>query len=576
LRWSRIKEWVDERTGWVSLWRRWKARPLEGKPSWLKATGFCLAALILWQALTGILLMLVYTPSTTDAWASIYYIENEVQGGRLIRGIHYYGAHAVIILTALHLGRVLVSGAYRRPYELLWVTGICLAAVVLLWAMTGNPLSWSQKARDQGQVEVQIVGSIPALGPVLKRILLRGTDLGQRALTQLYTLHVAILPAVAFLLFLALYSQLYHLASHAEEATLAGSSTPYVPGQSFRNLVFLAVVICVILFLAYAIGAPLHPPADPLLPSSPRPEWYFLALYELRSFFGPKLEIVATLVIPLAIVLLLLALPAIDRRLSDRGARMLRWSVALGGAGFWAALTVKALVEDYHDPTRQAVLSQWKELTQRAVQLAAQGIPVGGPAELLRRDPLTRGPQLFQDHCAPCHPYGGQWSPQPRAADLKGFATESWIWALVQNPAHENFFGRTKRRTMARWSQETLPTLDKQELEEIHLAARWLAGRPQGLPAPDDTSEFARGYEAFETWCLECHRYEGQGGTHMRGPDLTKYGSVDWIKKVIRNARQEDLYGSAAEMPPFEGVLTDLEIELLARWLAGEHQPVLP
>jgi len=570
---SGLKNWLNARTGCCSALRWWRNRPVPGGPAWWKVTGALLLWLVVLEFVSGILLMLVYTPSATDAWASLVYLEERIAAGAVVRAIHFWAAQALLVVAGLHLVRLLITRAYRAPRELLWISGLLLAGLLVAFCVTGNPLPWSQKAYGQIEVEMHIIGSIPLVGPVAQRLLMGGTELGQRTLNHLYTLHVAVLPLLLVLFVGFHLSQLVRLGRSNGSAD--SEELPYFPHQSIRNAVAVAVVVGAVLVLSYRYRAPLGPPADPVLPSSPRPEWYFLALFELRRYFTGNLEFVATALIPGLIGLWLVLLPWIDR--GGRAGKLISYATAVVLVLAHAVLTVLPVVRDARDEQHQAVVAELRKIGSRAIELAAQGVPPAGPGELLHRDPVTMGPILFRQHCTSCHSYGGEWAEEPKASDLKGFGSEEWIWGLVQNPADPRFFGRTKHKQMIQWSKETFATASDDEKAEIRQAVRWLATHPRGVPPEDDEqSEFAQGYMAFDGWCIECHTYEGDGGFNLKAPDFTGYGSEEWIARMIQNPADDALYGDSAEMPAFADKLTPLQIRVLARWLAGGTDPVEP
>ena len=557
----------------------WRNRPVRSGGHWWRTTGGLLLGLAAVELVTGLALMTVYTPSTTDAWASVWYIQYQVDLGAVIRGLHYYAAHAMIIVLAVHLVRVLLSGRYRPPYHWAWISGLLLAPVILMAAASGNLLPWGQKELGQAQVETHIVGSMPVIGPALQRLIVGGTEIGQRTLSNFFTVHVALLPLVGLVIGLLHLGQVVradHAAAPQDEEVRRRRTVPYFPYQSVWNAWVFGVLLAGLLYMAVTRPVPLGPPADPALPSSPRPEWYFLALFELRRYFTGPLEFIATGVIPALLLGWLVILPVLHRVVGASVTRGLAVLTALGLVAAGGALTWLPLKRDASDAEHQAVVAELEQIARRAAELARLGIPPAGPAELLERDPVTMGPILFRQHCASCHPYGGEWAKEPKAADLKGFGTEEWIWGLVQKPDDPRFLGLTEHREMAEWSQDTLATAAEDEREEIRLAVRWLATHPTGTPAEDDEdSLFARGYEAFDAWCIECHTYEGDGGFNIKAPDFTGYGSVEWIASFIKNPADERFYGDEAEMPAFAEKLSDVQIQVLARWLAGQTEPVL-
>jgi ubiquinol-cytochrome c reductase cytochrome b subunit len=440
---------------------------------------------------------------------------------------------------------------------------------MVFWAISGNPLCWDQEGYGQIEVEGNIIASTPIVGPFVREVLIGGPRLGNLTLTNLYSLHVAAIPIIAGLL-LALH--LSQLIRHGSSTAAEGSTDvplPYWPHQSWRNAVTFAVVFGIIAFLAWQYGAPLSFPADPAMPSHPRPEWYFLFLFELRGHFTGPHEYLATVILPLGVLALLLFVPALDRLLPHRPATVLRGTIVAALVIGFAALTGEWAYKDLQDEELQKSLAQMKRLAEQARLLAdANGVPPEGAAALLRNHPPTRGPLLFAEHCAHCHRLGPEFVSGEEASDLTGFGTKDWIWGLVQDPGSERFFGRTEHSKMIEWRDETFEGLSDEEKAGVELACQWLAGRPRGLPKEgDEESPFARGYAAFNGACIECHRYEGEGGTNVRAPDFTGYGDVDWLVRIISDPAHRDLYGKKAAMPGFRDKLSAAEIRLLAGWL---------
>lgn len=574
---AKLANWFDDRTGYRRLFDIYRSRTVPGGPRWRYVTGSCLLWMLVVVGLTGLLLMTTYSPSSTNAWASVHYIEH-MAGGSFIRGLHYWGGQALLILLALHTMRVLLAGVYRAPRELIWATGLLLLPIMLVWAITGNPLAWTQRGYGQIEVETNIIASSPLVGPVIQRILIGGEELGHLTLTHLYVLHVAVFPLLAFaLLGLHVLQVFRHGTAVSSNAVADDTNLPYWPHQSLRNVAAFAVSLAVVSVLALVKGAPLDAPADPTLPGAPRPEWYFLFLFELRRYFSGDWEIVATLLIPLGVLIVLLAMPAIDRRLPRRLGLAFRVLVVGGGLAGWGTLTYMAVDRDRHDPEFQAAQATARQLAARARELARPGeLPPEGAIAILRDDPQTRGPMLFADNCAACHRHGDEFRAGDEAADLAGFGTEPWIRDLLHDPGSPRFFGRTKLSRMKKWAAENLKDLDAEQRAELDLVVNWLAGHPSGVPKEDDQSEFAKGFEAFSNWCIECHKYEGDGGTNIAGPDFTGYGSPEWIRQMLVAPDSAERYGKKSSMPSFAEKLTERELEMLVGWLTEQSSAYDP
>jgi ubiquinol-cytochrome c reductase cytochrome b subunit len=564
---TRIANWFDDRTGYRRLVTVYRARVVPGGPRWRYVTGSCLLWMLVVVGLTGLLLMTTYSPSSTNAWASVHYIE-QMAGGSFMRGVHYWGGQALLVLLALHTIRVLLEGVYRAPRELVWATGLLLLPITLFWAITGNPLPWTQRGFGQIQVETNIIASTPVVGPLVQRVLIGGDDLGHLTLTHLYVLHVAVFPLLVFGLLGLHVMQVFRHGTAVSSRLAADPVLPYWPHQSVRNMAAFSVSLVAVSILAIVKGAPLDAPADATLPSSPRPEWYFLFLFELRRYFSGDWEIVATLVIPLAVLVVLLIMPAIDRRLPRRLGVAFRVMSVSGGVVGWGVLTYVAVVRDWRDPEFQLAAASAEKLAARARELAEPGgIPPEGAIALLRDDAETRGPMLFADNCAACHRLGDEFRIGDEAPDLAEFASEAWIRELLRDPGNPRFFGRTKLTRMKKWVEENLKDLEPAERAEIDRAAKWLATKPRGMPADDDHSEFAQGFAAFSTWCIDCHKYEGEGGTDIAGPDFTGYGSAEWVRDMLVAPNSAERYGQRSAMPAFAEKLSDRELDMLVNWL---------
>jgi len=592
-----LLSWLDERTDcrqWLFPVRR---RMLPGGPRWEYSTASCLLWLVVVEVVTGFLLMATYSPSTTSAWASVHFIEH-TPGGSFIRGLHHYTSHALLILTALHLVRVLLRASFRPPRELIWITGLLALPLVLVWTVTGNPLPATIKGMAQIDVEGHIIASTPLIGPIAQRLLIGGDDVGHLTLTHLYFLHVGLLPLVVGGL---LYIHVQQVRRHGLTVQDGGGAeVPYWPDQSVRNMTVLALTLAVIGGLAWYYKAPLDAPADSQLPHTPRPEWYLLFMFELRRYFTGPWEVVATVGIPTLLLSLMLAMPVLDRWCAPRTGHWLRVGIVGCLLCAWTGLTVASLVRDHHDHEYQATLTQGELLAARVRELADDGsIPPEGAAALLRDDPLTQGPLLFTVHCAACHSHldfrgEGIRAKNPSAPNLNGFATRRWIVDLL-DPAKldgPQYFGQTKLvdGDMTSFLKEHLTDAktpqQKTALDDKFRKIAWALSAEAGLAAQatadrHDAAEIAEGRKLLvgELGCTDCHRFRGQGDLGS-APDLTDYGSRRWLLRMIANPLDERCYPGELNdrMPAFAAdtehpdanTLSERELGLIVDWLRGE------
>lgn len=196
---SAWSEWLRERTGadrvWAALMER-KIPEARGAASWLYVLGSASLFVFLIQGLTGALIAMSYVPSPDHAYDSLRYLEGEVPLGRFLRGLHHWGASAMVVLVAAHLLRVYFMGAYKYPREATWVSGVGLFLLTLLFSFTGYLLPWDQKAYWATAVGANIAGQAPFVGGALAKVLKGGEELGAATLTRFYAFHVLILPGL--------------------------------------------------------------------------------------------------------------------------------------------------------------------------------------------------------------------------------------------------------------------------------------------------------------------------------------------------------------------------------------------
>jgi nitrite reductase/ring-hydroxylating ferredoxin subunit len=188
---TRLATWLDDRIHWRGVWQAVFLRKVP-KVNWLYTLGSATLFVALNQAVTGILLTLYYVPTPDHAYDSVQFITQEVTAGWLIRGLHHWGASAMVVLCVLHMQRVIFHGAYKFPREVTWWTGVILLVVVIGFGFTGYLLPWDQKAYWATTVGTRIAGVTPVIGDALLRAGGRGY---RRSLARL-RIHVWVLPAL--------------------------------------------------------------------------------------------------------------------------------------------------------------------------------------------------------------------------------------------------------------------------------------------------------------------------------------------------------------------------------------------
>nr|MBA3817689.1 cytochrome bc complex cytochrome b subunit [Deltaproteobacteria bacterium] len=324
-----------------------RPRMIPGGASFAYVFGTVLVLLLVVQAVTGIALAAFYSPSSTDAWASVAYLEDQAALGWLVRGLHYHGGSALVVIAGLHLVQTAVAGAYKKPRELVWWLGIVLLLLLLAWAVTGFVLRWDQAGYWANRVEIGIAAGTPLIGPTIQSMALGGNDYGNLTLTRFYTLHVIVLPAVVTLV------TVIHIVlarRHGTTPVREGRAAPRWPDQVLRDVLAMTVVVAIMLAVVVTEGGiGLAAPADPTQAYDARPLWYFRWLFELRELAGSA-EQLAAMAAPAIVGGYLVALPLLDRGADRAPLRRLPWLGALAGLlAIVGGLTVMSLVRDSGD-----------------------------------------------------------------------------------------------------------------------------------------------------------------------------------------------------------------------------------
>jgi ubiquinol-cytochrome c reductase cytochrome b subunit len=584
--------------------------------------------------LTGLFLMTAYSPSATTAWASVWYIQTQLDMGWLIRGLHRFATDALMILLPLYAAFALLTKLYAKRYSLWWI-GLLVLGLVMAGALSGYVLPWDQRGYWGMRVRVNILALTPWVGDSLRGLLIGGSDLGHLTLTRLYALHVMIIPAMLALLGVWWIRTHCRLSSSpsADFERIAVSSLPHwsESWRALRDAALLAAVVALIggavwLNHRHGIILTLEAPADASAADYPaRPEWFNLFLFQwLKWFQSPSSEVVGAVVVPGAMVLLLLIAPFIQRVFPARLAHRLAVGLCSVLAVVVVGLTLASLLAD-RAPSSDSVtvilnkqrageaLSSREENTlrretfnrqrdrarrvaRRTMALAEQhGVPPEGPLALLADDPLTRGPELFAAHCASCHRIEGHNGlgviplEPATSSDLGGYGTREWIRGFLNDPMNEQYFGLMKKpdgspahTRMAEWLAEQRSYLETEEAQNefernLDAVAAFLALEAVSPGAEPENDLIVEGRQYFMNVCNECHSYRGARFGTFSAPEMYGYGSVDWIAGMIEDPSDDLRYRSRgrepAQMPAFKDRLTERERRMIAQWLhAGAHE----
>jgi len=655
-----LADFLDDRTGYRALVHEALYERVPGGARWRYVWGSTLVFAFMTQVITGLVLWSSYSASAQTAWESVYYIQHEMAGGWLLRGIHHVMAQAMVVLLALHLMQVVIDGAYRAPREVNFWLGLVLMMLVLGMALTGYLLPWDQKGYWATRVATNLAGLVPLVGPSLQQLVVGGPDYGHHTLTRFFALHAGFLPATLVVM-LVVHLSLFRRHGLCAKQPLVRPDAMFWPDQVLKDavamLAVMAVVLGVILVPAVRavlegrpvvpgeLGAELGAPADPSEPyAAARPEWYFLFLFQFLKVFegwGATGEFLGAIVVPGVVMGVMFLMPIVGRWQLGHRFNVAFTLALLAGVGLLTALAthedyaavwsdrkafadVERLLEETGtdrekiaahfdgDATRIAAFEarvhkldrirhsqsfldavrQAKADAARAIELAGrpERIPAAGALELVRDDPLTQGPRLFAQHCAGCHAHIDPADPaadavlaRASAANLHGFGTAAWMRGLLDpaQVAGPAYFGNTAHKDgdMVGFVQGDLTDADTWTPANIEAVSLALAAEA-GL-APKDASaamiEEGRGLVTDGERCGSCHRF-GVNDTEPGGaPDLTGWGSREWLVGIIADPTHERFYGASNDrMPSFGGVeggvaaLSRRQIEIVADWLRGD------
>lgn len=532
---SAILDWLDSRTGYRALAGKALHEPLPRGTGWLFTTGSVVTLLVACQFITGVGLTMYYVPAPSLAYDSVRYIMTGLPLGWLLRGLHFWGASFLVVAAVVHMMRVFFLGSYKAPREVTWITGVLMLLIVLAFSLSGYLLPWDQKAYWATTVTIAIAGSTPLVGEHVANVLRGGPDLGALTLGRWFSAHAFLLPATLITLIAA------HIAlmrKHGISGPLRESPGPgpqFFPWHVIKDTVMMAAVFASLFTLAALVPAHLGEIANPADASYvPRPEWYFLSLFQMLKYFPGRLEPVATMVIPGVVIGFLFLLPFLDRgddRHPWRGSR--RWlTAAFVGLGLGViALTGLGLADRpvNRDP------NDWGLLSIEGMRLAT------GEAS----------------GCVRCHVAGG---PAGELANIRLTRDDEWLLAHMGDPV--------AIAPGVRPADQPPPRRAMTRTQALAVVA-FLRRQYGGADLPVISQEVAGAAQIYAEVCAACHRMSGEGATI--GPDLTHVGSRRNLESIRRVIEDPLTAFPDSEMPPFKDTLTPEQIEAIARYLASRR-----
>ncbi|WP_455371729.1 cytochrome b N-terminal domain-containing protein, partial [Petrachloros mirabilis] len=373
-----LYRWLDDRLRLTSLEHTLLDEPIPGGVSWIYVFGSATLFLFVLQAITGMFLALYYVPSPDSAYDTVQFIQHDVPFGWFVRGLHHWGASAVMVAIGLHLLQVYLYGAYKKPRELLWIVGVVLLLLMMGFGFTGYLLPWDQNAYWATQVGTNMAASIPVVGDPLVRVLRGGDSLGALTLSRFFAVHTLFLPAMIVCgIFLHLF--ILRRVGPAGPWSLAQAqrgSEPFYPRQVYMDAMVMLGVFLTVAILAGTVEFPLADRADPSDHTfTPVPEWYFLFFYQFLKYMSGPLEPLATWVLPALFVFALLLLPFLDRNPDRRpSSRPVAVTVCLAFLVIVFTLLGISLRDLYAIPTIDPSVARGKALYARHQCMACHRI----------------------------------------------------------------------------------------------------------------------------------------------------------------------------------------------------------
>lgn len=336
--------WIDERAALSKNLGPLMKHPVPPGAKWAYVFGSATLFCFVLQVVTGVGLSLLYQPSSEDAYKSLQYIMDEATMGKFLRGLHFFGASGMILFVGIHMIRVYIMAAYKYPREMSWVTGVILLLLTVAMGFTGQLLRWDSNGVWSSVVAAEQLGRFPVIGKPLAHLVLGGDTIGAQTLSRFFAYHVFLIPALLFALIgFHLYLVIVNGISEPPKAgrkvdpktyqqwyndMLKREGRPFWPDAAWRDAIFGALVVLAIVGLALLVGPPaLTQPPDPsLVETSPKPDWYMLAIFALFALMPFQIESYVIFLGPLILVATLLALPFISNK-GERSPIRRPWAV---------------------------------------------------------------------------------------------------------------------------------------------------------------------------------------------------------------------------------------------------------
>ena len=519
-----ILNWVDERTGLVSGLKHFLDEDIPASAGWHQVFGSVALFAFLMQIFSGLLLAVNYAPTPSEAWDSLRYIVTQATAGGLMRSLHHWGASAMIVVVVVHMMQAFLWGAYKKPRETTWMVGVVLLLVTMAFGLSGYLLAWDNRAYWGTVVTTRITSLAPGGAILLKLLGTDGNSIGRETFSRFYAAHVTLLPLVTLLL---VVFHVYLVRKHGVTPAPGDADRPkkkFYPEQVYKDTVATFLWFAALALMVALVKVPLGHAADPTDTGYvPRPEWYFLFLFQtLKAFNGP-MEVFGAIVLPGLAVGSLFLLPFIDRgtmlRIRQRTGAI---AIASVGAIGWGALTAAAVVTT---PTTieedgLAEVRSWQQI----------------PASQ-----LTGIAAFRKNNCGSCHSLDGSSGQGPDLTKDISRRPNDWLEMHFQQPDD-----KTPPATINGNGIRSLISLVTHRDER---------GIDAWKNAPPEVVEGASVY--INNQCGSCHTLNDEGG--KRGPVLNGLKQRRERAWVIGHFSDPKKFSPNTGMPSYRLNPTDLD-----------------
>lgn len=403
---KKVLKWLDDRTGFTEMINPLLDHPVPRDAKWAYVFGSATLFAFILQVVTGVALAFLYQPTTANAYDSLKYINEQAKLGHLLRGMHFFGSSAMILLVGIHMIRVYLYAAFKFPREMSWISGVFLLLLTVAMGFTGQLLRWDSNGVWSAIVGAEQIRRIPLAGKYLAEVFLGGDIISDATLSRFFSFHVFLIPAIIFLLIgLHIYIVLRNGISEPPKPgqrvdknyrewykkMLDETGVPFWPYAAWRDAIFGIIVIFTIFLLGFIFGGPeIGPPPDPTnIIAYPKPDWYLLWIFALFALMPRGIEEFFLMFGPIIVGIILLAVPFIANK-GERHYFRRPWSIAI------VAATVTIIIAFW----RAGQLSPWspnfdtKPLSQEIVASS--------------NDTIKKGASLmFTKSCLNCHTVSG-------------------------------------------------------------------------------------------------------------------------------------------------------------------------